>query len=112
MRMLDEQYTRTPFDGVERMTAWLRGQGEVINPKRIRRLLRLLDLDAIYPTPRLSQPGGEVKRYPYRLVARARHHRRQCGVEYRNSLYANDKNGYVHCSAVSERRSESPRRHR
>jgi putative transposase len=40
MRLLDEQYTRTPFYGVRRMTAWLRGQGSVVNPKRVRRLLR------------------------------------------------------------------------
>ena len=27
MRLLDEQYTRTPFYGVRRMTVWLRQQG-------------------------------------------------------------------------------------
>jgi putative transposase len=67
MRRLDEQYTHTPFYGAERMTAWLRAQGCAVNPKRVRRLLRLMGLDAIYPKPRLSVPGNGEKRYPYLL---------------------------------------------
>jgi putative transposase len=35
MRLLDEQYTHTPFYGVERMTAWLRHEGYAVNPKRV-----------------------------------------------------------------------------
>jgi putative transposase len=38
MRLLDEQYTRTPFYGVRRMTAWLQQQGHLVNEKRVRRL--------------------------------------------------------------------------
>jgi putative transposase len=71
MRVLDEQYTRTPFYGVERMTAWLRQQGRAVNPKRVRRLLRLMGLEALYPTPRLSIPGADEQRYPYLLRGRA-----------------------------------------
>jgi len=54
LRLLDEQYTRTPFYGVPRMIAWLGTQGESVNEKRVRRLLRVLGLEAIYPKPRLS----------------------------------------------------------
>jgi putative transposase len=71
MRLLDEQYTCTPFYGVERMTAWLRQQGYGINPKRVRRLLRLMGLEALYPKPRLSLSGDEERRYPYLLRGRA-----------------------------------------
>jgi putative transposase len=39
MRLLDEQYTRTPFYGVCKMTAWLRGEGHPVNVKRVCRLL-------------------------------------------------------------------------
>src|SRR3954447_4059170 len=46
LRLLDEQYTRTPFYGVRRMTAWLRSQGHLVNVKRVRRLLRLLGVEA------------------------------------------------------------------
>jgi putative transposase len=67
MRLLDEQYTRTPFYGVLKMTAWLRENGHPVNCKRVRRLLRLMGLEAIYPKPRLSLalPGHQI--YPYLL---------------------------------------------
>jgi hypothetical protein len=58
MRLLDEQYTATPFYGVRRMTAWLRSQGYAVNHKRVGRLLRQMGMAAIYPGPKLSQPGG------------------------------------------------------
>ena len=54
MRLLDEQYTRTPFYGVRRMASWLGKQGYGVNVKRVRRLLRQMGLEAIYPKPRLS----------------------------------------------------------
>jgi len=49
------------------MTAWLRRQGREVNEKRVRRLLRKMGLAAIYPKPRLSQPGGGAQIYPYLL---------------------------------------------
>ena len=67
MRLLDEQYTATPFYGVRRMTAWLRAQGYGVNHKRVARLMRQLGVEAIYPKPRLSQPGAGQTRYPYLL---------------------------------------------
>jgi putative transposase len=67
MNLLDEQFTRTPFYGVDRMVAWLNRQGHPVNPKRVRRLMRLMGLEAIYPKPRLSQSTQEHKRYPYLL---------------------------------------------
>jgi putative transposase len=42
MRALDELYTRWPFYGVRRMTIALQAQGWVVNPKRTRRLMRLM----------------------------------------------------------------------
>jgi putative transposase len=68
MRRLDEQYTATPFYGVERMTAALGRQGLRIGHNRVRRLLRLMGLEALYPKRRLSKPGGPEHRiYPYLL---------------------------------------------
>lgn len=67
MNLIDEQFTRTPFYGVERMRAWLSRQGEQVNRKRIRRLMRLMGLEAIYPKPRLSLPDQAHKKYPYLL---------------------------------------------
>jgi putative transposase len=67
LRLLDEQYTRTPFYGVRRMTAWLRSREHVVNVKRVRRLLRLLGVEAIYPKPRTSTPAPGHRIYPYLL---------------------------------------------
>jgi putative transposase len=69
MRLMDEQYTRTPFYGVPRMTEWLRRQGHWVNAKRVRRLLRQMGLEAIYPRRKraLSQAGPEHRVYPYLL---------------------------------------------
>jgi putative transposase len=70
MRLLDQQYTATPFYGIRRMTAWLRHQGYAVNPKRVGRLLRHMGLEAIYPKPRLSQPAAGHTIYPYLLRGR------------------------------------------
>jgi len=75
MRLLDEQYTRTPFFGVRRMTQSLQSLGWDVGFKRVRRLLRLMGLEAIYPKPRLSIPAPGHRIYPYLLrhvpIARA-----------------------------------------
>ena len=57
LRRLDEQYTKTPFYGVRRMTAVLRQEGYPVNPKRVRRLLRTLGLWALVPQPGTSRPA-------------------------------------------------------
>ena len=67
MSLIDEQFTRTPFYGVPRITAWLNVQGHEVNHKRVRRLMRLMGLQAIYPKPRLSSSNQAHKKYPYLL---------------------------------------------
>jgi putative transposase len=67
MRMLDEQYTRTPFYGSRKMTEWLTTQGRAVNRKRVTRLMELLGIEAVYPKPKLSQPGDGHRIYPYLL---------------------------------------------
>ena len=68
MRWIDEQYTKTPFFGSRRMTAWLREQKkQEVNRKRIARLMEVMGLEAVYPKPKLSQPGEGHKIYPYML---------------------------------------------
>ena len=63
MRLLDEQYLKMPFLGVIKMTEWLRGQDYRVNPKRVRRLLRKMGLEAIYPKPKTTKPGEGSKTY-------------------------------------------------
>jgi putative transposase len=67
MRLIDEQYTRAPFFGSRKMAAWLAGQGFPVNRKRVSRLMQGMGLEAVYPKPRLSQPGEGHKIYPYLL---------------------------------------------
>jgi len=67
MRLIDEQYTRTPFYGSRRMTVCLQGQDIEVNRKRVQRLMRMMGLEAIYAKPRLSENSAQHKVYPYLL---------------------------------------------
>ncbi len=67
MGLIDRKYTDCPFFGSRRMTVWLNeDQGEVVNRKRVQRLMRLMGVEAVYPRPRLSG-GRKHKVYPYLL---------------------------------------------
>lgn len=68
MRLIDEQYLRTPFYGSRRMTVWLvREKHWDVNRKRVQRLMRIMDLEALYAKPKLSLGGQGHKIYPYLL---------------------------------------------
>jgi len=67
MKLIDQQYTRTPFYGSRRMKDHFRLTGYQVNRKRIQRLMRLMGLEAIYPKPRLSIKDKAHKIYPYLL---------------------------------------------
>ena len=67
MHRIDKQYTETPFYGVLRMTVVLRQMGYVVNPKRVRRLMQVMDLQAIYPKRRTTIGCAEHMVYPYLL---------------------------------------------
>jgi putative transposase len=82
MRLIDEQYLRTPFYGSRRMAVWLQGEGHTVNRKRVQRLMRLMGLEAIYPKPRLSRGAANHRIYPYLL--------RGLQVERPNQVWAAD----------------------
>ena len=67
MRLIDEQFLETPFYGSRQMKRWLRRQGYTVSRKRVRRLMRLLRLQAIFQRPWTSQPHPEHRIYPYLL---------------------------------------------
>jgi putative transposase len=100
MNLIDEQFTRTPFYGVERMTVWLRRQGEEVNRKRVRRLMRLMGLEAIYPKPRLSLSNQAHKKYPYLLSNLAIDHPDQ--VWCADITYIRMLHGFVYLTAVMD----------
>ncbi len=67
MRLMDEQYLRTPFFGSRRMQVHLDRLGHSVNRKRVQRLMRIIGLEAIYPKPRTSIPHPGHRIYPYLL---------------------------------------------
>ena len=67
MKLIDRQYLATPFYGARKIAAWLKSQGHRVNRKRVRRLMQLMGLKAIYRRPRTSQPAPGNKIYPYLL---------------------------------------------
>jgi len=67
MKLIDHQYLATPFYGARKIAAWLKSQGQRVNRKRVRRLMRIMGLNAIYRHPRTSVPTPGHKIYPYLL---------------------------------------------
>lgn len=100
MKLIDKQYTATPFYGVPRMVDHLRELGHKVNHKRIRRLYRLMDLHAVGPRPNTSKPhkGEGHTIYPYLL--------RGLKVERPNQVWGMDityvpvGNGYMYLVAI------------
>ena len=67
MRLIDEQFLKTPTWGSRSMRNHLRRLGYKVNRKRIQRLMRIMGLEPIYPKPRTSRPHPDHKVYPYLL---------------------------------------------
>jgi len=67
MKLIDRQYLQTPFFGARKIAACLKSQDHLVNRKRVRRLMRLMGLKAIYRRPRTSKPAPGHKIYPYLL---------------------------------------------
>ena len=67
MKLIDRQYLATPFYGARKIAAWLKSQNYGVNRKRVRRLMRVMGLKALYRRPRTSKPAPGHKIYPYLL---------------------------------------------
>ena len=82
MRLIDEIHLQWPFYGSRRIRDELEDRGHPVNRKRVQRLMRQMDLRALYPRQRTSQPGKGHKIYPYLL--------RDLPVERANQVWATD----------------------
>ena len=82
LRLLDEQYLKTPFYGTRRMTMYLRAHGFEVNRKRVRRLMGQLGLRTVYPKPKLSKAAPEDQKYPYLL--------RNVAITHANQVWSTD----------------------
>ena len=67
MRLIDQQFLKTPFYGSRRMTAFLERSGETVNRKRIQRLMALMGLEALHRRPRTTMAATDARAYPYLL---------------------------------------------
>ena len=67
MRAIDEQFLATPYYGSRQMMRQLRRSGYLVSRKRVRRLMRIMGLQAIYQAPKTSLPHPQHKVYPYLL---------------------------------------------
>ena len=77
MRRIDELYLSYPFYGSRQMARHLGREGVTVGRHRVRRLMRLLGLEAIYRKPRTTVANPEHRVYPYLLrgvaIERANH---------------------------------------
>lgn len=67
MCLIDEQFLKTPYYGSRQMACHLIRTGCCVGRKRIRRLMCLMGLEAIYQSPKMSAPHPDHKVYPYLL---------------------------------------------
>jgi putative transposase len=98
MRLIDEQYLRTPFYGYPKMTLELHRQGYAVNRKRVARLMQKMGLQAMVPYRKLSQPTPGHKIYPYLLRGLAITHPDQ--VWSTDITYIPMVNGFMYLVAI------------
>lgn len=67
MRIMDKHLMDHPSEGVRSMVALMREHHFQVNPKRIRRLFKIMDYQAIYPRQNLSKLGMAQYIKPYLL---------------------------------------------
>jgi putative transposase len=98
MRLIDAEYTSRPFKGSRQMTSWLRRRGEVVNRKRVRRLMGLMGLEGLAPKPRTTSRNESHRIYPYLL--------RDLEILRPNHVWATDityvplRGGYLYLTAI------------
>ena len=98
MRLMDEHYLKHPTEGVLRMQDFLFSLSLVVNHKRVRRLLRLMGIMAIYPKRNLSKLGMAKYIRPYLLKGLI--------IDRPNQVWAIDityipmKNGFMYLTAI------------
>lgn len=100
MRLIDEQYLKTPFWGSRNMRTFLRAMGHQVNRKRVQRLMQKMGLEAMAPKPSLSRPAPGHKKYPYLL--------KDVTIDRPNQVWSSDityvplRNGFLYLVGVMD----------
>jgi putative transposase len=98
MRLIDQQFLKTPFYGSRKLTAALQRSGETVNRKRVQRLMAAMGLEAIFPKPRTTIAAPGAKDYPYLL--RDRKLTRIDEVWSSDITYVPMRHGFMYLTAV------------
>lgn len=98
MNLIDEEYTRHPFYGSRKMTAYLRQAGYDVNRKRVQNLYRKMGIEAVHPKPNLSKKNMDHAIYPYLLRGLTISHCNQ--VWSADITYIRMKHGFVYLMAI------------
>ncbi len=97
MDEIDKQYLETPFYGSRLMTAHLIRNGNVVNRKRINRLMKIMGLEPMYPKPKRRAWEEKYGKFPYLL--------KDIAIQSRNHVWGTDityipvNNGYLYLVA-------------
>jgi len=100
MRWIDEIHIKRPFLGVRRITDELHDSGCRVNRKKVGRLMRKMDIQAIYPKPNTSKKHPQNKVYPYLL--------RNLSIDRPNQVWATDityipmEKGFVYLTVIMD----------
>jgi putative transposase len=99
MRLIDKYHLEDPSAGTRRMSKYLRrATGMKIGRKRVRRLMRQMGIEAIYPRKRTTIPGISSEIHPYRL--------RDLTIDRPNQVWAADityvpmRRGFMYLFAI------------
>jgi putative transposase len=98
MRLMDEQYLRTPFYGEPKLTVWLNSKGYHVNHKRVERLMKLMGWQTLYRKPNTSKPGKRRLIYKYLLKG--------LKIDHSNQVWAVDityvpmRKGFLYLCAI------------
>ncbi len=98
MRLIDQQFLKTPFYGSRRMTASLGRSGETVNRKRVQRLMAKMGLEALFPRPRTTTAAPDARVYPYLLRDRELTHVDE--VWSSDITYVPMRHGFMYLTAV------------
>jgi putative transposase len=98
MRLIDQQFLKTPFYGSRRMIASLERSGETVNRKRVQRLMAKMGLEAIFPRPQTTTTSTDGRVYPYLL--RDRELTRVNEVWSSDITYVPMRHGFMYLTAV------------
>ena len=100
MRLLDEQYLKTPFFGSRKMTVWLQAEGYEVNRKRVQRLMRIMGIEGLSPRRSTTRPAEGHRVFPYLL--------RNVEITHPDHVWSTDityiplRGGYVYLVAIMD----------